>query len=186
MNVLKQIYVLQGYSGAGKDSLIKVLSKNLNIPILISTTTRPMREEEVNAREYHFINKETFLGSIDDFLQIREYKVYDGSIWYYGLNRKELIDKEFALMIVDKMGYEDICKELGSDKVTSIFIEVSIDELNKRLKIRNDNELEIKRRLKDDIKRFKGYKPDYIVANYNLEVAANQLETIILKDMESY
>lgn len=186
MTILKQMYILQGYSGAGKDSLAKILSKKLNIPILVSTTTRPMREGEVNGREYHFTNSNDFLDNIKDFLQIREYRVYDNSIWYYGLNKKELEGKEFGLMIADRKGYEDICKELGEDKVTSIFIDVDLETLKNRLKIRNDNELEIKRRLNDDTNRFKGYKTDYTIINYDLKEASEKLENIIVKDIGNY
>ena len=44
--------------------------------------------------------------------------------------------------------------------------------------------MEIIRRIEDDIKRFEGFKPDYIVTNNDLIEATKQLEEIIRKEME--
>ena len=53
MNTLKKIFAIQGFTSSGKDSITSRVSKELNIPILVSHTTRPPRTGEING--YHII-----------------------------------------------------------------------------------------------------------------------------------
>ena len=46
-----------GPSGAGKDTVANILSIALNIPLLCSFTTRPMRDGEVNGKEHFFVKE---------------------------------------------------------------------------------------------------------------------------------
>lgn len=182
MDNVKKIFCIQGMSGAGKDTLTKMVSKKLNMPILVSHTTRPIREGEVDGETYHFVKEDFFQHQYNNFLELRTYKVWNGDIWYYGLHKIEVLNRPHSLFIVDRQGYEEL-KNIFGDKLVSIMINVKKEELLKRLTSRGDNQQEIKRRIEDDINRFKGFNPDYIVCNYNLEEAATQLEEIIKSEM---
>lgn len=59
--------VLCGPSGAGKSTLIKMLINKHpeKFYMAISHTTRPMRVNEVNGRDYFFISESEFLNKID-------------------------------------------------------------------------------------------------------------------------
>ena len=183
MNNVKKIFCIQGMSGAGKDTLVNNISKKLNIPILISHTTRPMRDGEVDGETYHFVNEVFFENQYDNFLELREYTVWNGEVWHYGLHKFELIDKAYSLFIVDRQGYEEL-KSKFNNELVSIMIVVDKDELIKRLNGRGDNQKEISRRIKDDIRRFEGFTPDYIVENHSYRKAIKQLENIIKTEME--
>lgn len=183
MNNVKKIFCIQGMSGAGKDTLVNIVSKSLNIPTLVSHTTRPIREGEVRDKTYYFVNEVFFEHQYNNFLELREYKVWNGDIWYYGLHEVELSNRPYSLFIVDRQGYEQLKSKLGS-KLVSIMIKADKEELLKRLNNRGDNQKEILRRIEDDIKRFEGFEPDYVVVNNDLTEATKQLEEIIKREME--
>ena len=184
MSDLKKIFCIQGMSGAGKDTLVNIISEKLNLPVLVSHTTRPIREGEVRDRTYYFVNEVFFKHQYDNFLELREYKVWNGDVWYYGLHEVEILNRPYSLFIVDRQGYEQLEEKLGN-KLVSIMIDVDKEELLKRLNNRGDNQEEISRRIEDDIKRFEGFKPHYIVTNNDLMEATKQLEEIIRKEMEN-
>ncbi|HBF6962767.1 TPA: guanylate kinase, partial [Clostridioides difficile] len=53
---MNKIFVFLGYSGSGKDSIVTEISKQFNIPILISHTTRPPRgQSEIINKTYYFV-----------------------------------------------------------------------------------------------------------------------------------
>ena len=47
-------------SGSGKDTIANIVSKELNIPILVSHSSRKQRENEVNGKEYYFVENDFF------------------------------------------------------------------------------------------------------------------------------
>lgn len=51
----KVLFCILGKSGSGKDTLTKLVSKKLDLPLLVSHTTREMRTGEKDGVEYHFV-----------------------------------------------------------------------------------------------------------------------------------
>ena len=88
------LVILCGKSSCGKDTLEKMLEQSGFEPI-VSTTTRPMREGEVEGREYYFVSREQFLAKLDagQMLEYRSYNTTVGGVpdtWYYGNEYREL------------------------------------------------------------------------------------------------
>lgn len=178
---IKKIYCIQGLTSSGKTTITERVSKELNIPVLISHTTRPIREGiEENGKTYHFVDNDFF--NENEFLEQRHYNTEYG-VWKYGLHISELENKPYSLFIVDRQGYEELQDKLGEDKLVSIFIEVSEEELKRRNKLRGDCPKEFSRRLKSDIEEFKGHISDYIVYNDNLEDTVKKVKEIIIGEM---
>ena len=182
MNNLKKIFAIQGFTSSGKDSITSRVSKELNIPILISHTTRPPRVGEKDGVTYHFVD-ETFFNE-NKFLEQRLYNTEYG-ILKYGLHYSEIEDKPYSLFIVDRQGYEELQKQLGEDKLVSIFIDVSEETLRERHKLRGDCPKEFERRLNTDKIQFKNYLADYIVYNNNLDIATEKICDIIRYEIGS-
>ena len=55
------VTILCGKSASGKDTLLRELIKDGYFQPLISTTTRPMRDGEVQDKDYHFISHDDFM-----------------------------------------------------------------------------------------------------------------------------
>ena len=180
MNTLKKIFAIQVFTSSGKDSITSRVSKELNIPILVSHTTRPPRTGEINGVSYHFVDDDFF--NENEFLEQRLYNTEYG-IWRYGLHKSEIENKPYALFIVDRQGYEELQKKLGEYKLTSIFIDVSEEDLRKRHKLRGDCPKEFERRFEDHRKRIDGYLSDYVVHYKDLENAIEKAKFIIIDEM---
>jgi len=178
------VLVLSGPSGAGKSSLIKKIEDDIGeYYFSISTTTRPIREGEVDGVHYHFVTKEEFEQDIehDNFL---EYALVHGN--YYGTSikpvRKALSEGKLVIFDIDVQGNMAIKNRLG-DITTSVFITPpSLSELKSRLQNRStDSQEVIEGRLKmatREIQRTSEY--DFIVVNDKLDVAADVLRQIAI------
>jgi guanylate kinase len=79
----KNIYIISGPSGVGKDTVIKKLNEKLeNIQIITTVTTRSIRKNEKNNIDYIFVSESQFQKLIDGNKLIEWSKVYDN---YYGV-----------------------------------------------------------------------------------------------------
>jgi len=177
------ILVLSGPSGAGKSSLINKISKDIgDYYFSISTTTRPMREGEIDGVHYYFVTKEEFETDIkaDNFL---EYATVHGN--YYGTSmrpvKEALAQKKLVLFDIDVQGNDIIQNRMG-DLITSVFISTpSLSELKHRLESRDtDSQEVIDNRIKmakKEIQRISEY--DYLIVNDVLDEAAEKLKTIV-------
>ena len=77
------IYCLMGMTGTGKTTTARKVAKELQIPLIVSYTSRPIRLGEKEDADYHYVDNQHFDENKDDFIEMREYKVYDGSVWKY-------------------------------------------------------------------------------------------------------
>ncbi|HGM3924443.1 TPA: guanylate kinase [Clostridioides difficile] len=182
MDKLKNIFVFLGYSGSGKDSVVTEISKQFNIPILISHTTRPPRNYlEIINKTYYFVDNKFFKKEKNNFIEMRKYIVHDGSTWLYGIHKSELENKKYALTIVDASGYKALEKYFTGTKTKLVpfFINADEDTIRKRLIDRGDNLKEIERRLVDDKIKFKEFlnSENYIVIANNLSIT-NAVEQV--------
>ena len=179
MNENGAILVLSGPSGAGKSSLIKKIEDKIGaFYFSISTTTRQIREGEVEGIHYHFVDKDEFQKDIEEehFL---EYALVHGN--YYGTSikpvKKALKENKIVIFDIDVQGHDAVQNRLG-DITTSVFITTpSLKELKHRLTSRGtdaqeviDGRLEMARR---EVQRISEY--DYLIINDDLDIAAKQL-----------
>jgi len=84
----QMLIVVSGPSGAGKDSVVRLLlEREPDLVFVVTTTTRPMRADEVDGRDYFFVSGEEFLRRIeaDEFV---EYALVYGE--HKGVSRKEV------------------------------------------------------------------------------------------------
>ncbi|WP_152183613.1 guanylate kinase [Sulfurimonas indica] len=176
------VLVLSGPSGAGKSSLIhKIIDDIGECYFSISTTTRPMREGEVEGVDYHFVDKEEFEREIEED-QFLEYAVVHGN--YYGTSLRPVKEAlgagKLVIFDIDVQGNSAVQNRLG-DITTSVFITPpTLSELKKRLENRSTDVPEvIERRIKmarKEIQRVSEY--EYLLINDDLDVAADKLRII--------
>ena len=143
--------ILVGKAAAGKDFLKNRLAKK-GFVSGVSHTTRPPRENEVNHKDYHFVDKEEFEDMIEcgEFI---EYMEFNG--WYYGQTKK---DFDLAdVMIMSKDGLDVLPKEYR-DQCMVIYLDPPRLTRIDRLTYRNDPNDSIIRRMDTDDEQFKNFK----------------------------
>ena len=138
------IYCILGMSGTRKTTIARRVAKELKIPLVISYTSRPIRSGETQDVDYHYVDNKHFDENKDDFIEMREYEVYDGSIWKYGYKKSSFNDKnKDYLVVIETEGYKAFKNYFGKDKIKPILINSQIGDLYLRLQKRGDNPKEI-------------------------------------------
>jgi guanylate kinase len=143
--------ILVGKAAAGKDFLKNRLAKK-GFVSGVSHTTRPPRENEVNHKDYHFVDKEEFEAMIEcgEFI---EYMEFNG--WYYGQTKK---DFDLAdVMIMSKDGL-DVLPQEYRDQCMVIYLDPPRLTRIDRLTYRNDPNDSIIRRMDTDDEQFKHFR----------------------------
>ena len=180
----RMMIIISSPSGAGKTTLVKLLAeRNENFEISISNTTRTPRKNEIDGKDYYFINKEKFNDLINTESFYEYAKVFNN---LYGTLKdpviKNLSQGKDVLFDIDWQGTEQIKKLELKNKLISIFIlPPNIETLRDRLSNRDmKDKLILKRRMsqfKDDVLHWKEY--DYVVINNDLEKCYQAIMSII-------
>ena len=180
----RMMIIISSPSGAGKTTLVKLLAeRNENFEISISNTTRTPRKNEIDGKDYYFINKEKFNDLINTKSFYEYAKVFNN---LYGTLKdpviKNLSQGKDVLFDIDWQGTEQIKKLKLKNKLISIFIlPPNIKTLRDRLSNRDmKDKLILKERMnqfKNDVLHWKEY--DYIVINNDLEKCYKAIMSII-------
>lgn len=176
------LLLFSGPSGVGKDTVLDiVLNKDKNLQKSVSLTTREIRENEVDGKDYHFISTEEFENMISQG-QVLEFAKYGSNL--YGTPKapvdKWLSEGKTVILKIEVQGASKI-KELYPDSVAIFVLPPSMKELENRLRSRGtENEDDIQKRLdiaREEVKRSKDY--DFIVINDDLESASDNVLSIV-------
>ena len=175
--------VLSSPSGAGKTTLVKMLSKIDNYEISISHTTRQPRHNEINNKDYFFVNEDDFKRLINNQEFIEYAKVFNN---FYGTTRTPVIDKlnkgKNVLFDIDWQGADQIKnKKLDYKLVTFFILPPSKEVLFERLSNRDmKDKLIAEERMKQferDLLHWINY--DYVVINDNLQNCYSKITNLI-------
>ena len=131
--------VLSSPSGAGKTTLVKMLSKMDNYEISISHTTRQPRPSETNNKDYYFVKEDVFKRLINNQEFLEYAKVFSN---FYGTTRTPVIDKlnkgKNILFDIDWQGADQIKnKKLDYKLITFCILPPSREVLFERLSNRD-------------------------------------------------
>jgi guanylate kinase len=175
--------VLSSPSGAGKTTLVKMLSRIDNYEISISHTTRQPRPSEVDNKDYYFINEDEFKRLINNQEFLEYAKVFNN---FYGTTRTPVIDRlnkgKNVLFDIDWQGADQIKnKKLDYKLITFFILPPSKEELLERLSNRDmKDKLIAEERMKQferDVLHWINY--DYVVINDNLEKCFGKIKGLI-------
>ena len=155
-------FVIVGKSGSGKTELCKILTEQFKYEKIVTYTTRPIRDGEVDGVDYNFVSLAEFNKMLDEG-KFAEYFVA-GNGWHYG-TAKEDFGKDNMLIILTPSGLKEIKK--NGVQVKSIYVKVDDNKRYIRQILRGDDIKEIARRSETDKRDFEGIedKVDYIVEN---------------------
>ena len=176
--------ILSSPSGAGKTTLTRMLlqTKDLDLTLSISVTTRPRRSSEVDGIHYNFISKKQF-EAMRDAGELLEWAEVHGN--YYGTPRepveKVLIQGCDVLFDIDYQGTQQVRQKASNDVVTIFILPPSMKELQARLERRAEDSTEtITKRLdnaRNEILRWTQY--DYVLINDDLQRTFDDLLSIL-------
>ena len=177
-----KLLVLSGLSAAGKGTIVnEILRRFDNYAISISATTRDKRANEVEGKDYFFVNKDRFNEMIKNN-ELLEYANYVGN--FYGTPRKYVEDKlESGINVILEIEMQGALqvKKIYDEAVLVFIIPKDAKTQRERLVSRGrDNKEQIEERIKQaviDADYAKHY--DYIIINDDLEDTVKDIEEIV-------
>ena len=175
--------VISSPSGTGKSTIARnLLSKNDNLKMSVSVTTRERRGSEIDGTHYHFISEREFerLKETDAML---EWAAVHGN--FYGTPRDPVENSmaagEDMLFDIDYQGGLQLMEKARTDVVSIFLLPPSMAELKSRLDRRAEDDPEtIAKRLKnakEEIPHWRDY--DYVVVNEDLDDAFQKVQSIL-------
>ena len=183
-----KIIIVSSPSGAGKTTICKFLIKKLNnVDLSISYTTRNKRSNEIDGKDYHFIDKKKFnlLIKNNDFFEYA--KIFDN---YYGTLKapvlKLLSQKKDVLFDIDWQGTQQLKNIKNLALVTFFILPPNMHTLKNRLLKRHQGQEKLiqqrMRKFNEEVSHWKEY--NYIVINDDLEICYKKILDIIESEKE--
>lgn len=177
------LFIVSAPSGAGKTSLVRaLLDINPTIQLSVSYTTRNPRPGEVDGRDYHFVDRETFVAMMKrgEFLESAE--VY-GNL--YGTSQiwiaQQIEQGKDILLEIDWQGAMQV-RRLFPRALSIFILPPSLDALEQRLKGRGKDSAEVIARrmaaVREDVAHVAEF--DYVIINDILNEALRELNAVVL------
>ena len=180
------VLIISSPSGAGKTTICKKIIQEVDgIDLSVSVTTRKIRKDEIEGKDYFFRNDSEFetLVKNDEFLE--HANVFGFS---YGTLKKEVISKiEKGIDIIvdiDWQGTRQIQKHIPNDIVKVFILPPSIKELENRLGNRaSEDKKNFLKRMSEARKEISHYlEYDFVIINKEINVAVSQIKSILISE----
>ena len=175
--------VLTGASASGKTEVAKLLSKKYGMAKVITTTTRPIRVNEVDKRDYFFVTAEKFEEMLKDDLFV-EYTCYNGNM--YGSTKDQIQDNK--CIIIDPIGLKAYTA-LNDPRIVTFYLDSKEKTRYQRMISRGDKVEDAKKRILNDKVAFKKANiqiVDFIIDSENstLEQLADEIYNLYQKKIK--
>lgn len=145
-----------GKTASGKDLAVSKLVSDYGYEKLVTYTTRPMRDGEIDRVTYHYISVDEFFEKVDSGF-FAEYKRYETAFgeWYYGSAKEDYEnDTDNIVTILTPDGVRDVLNMLDKKPVI-VYLYANIPTIKERLIKRGDDRVEAERRIEHDKADFK-------------------------------
>jgi len=182
-----KLIIISAPSGAGKTSIIKhLMNSELNPAFSVSATSRKPRHNEKHGVDYYFIEHNEFMQKVNNNEFIEWEEVYEGVC--YGTLKSEIerltAEGRNVIFDVDVIGGLNIKKIYGNQSFSLFIKPPSVEELKKRLTLRNTDSSETieKRISKAEYELTFANQFDAVVVNDELEKACIEALEIIMNN----
>jgi guanylate kinase len=175
--------VLSSPSGAGKTTVVRqLLARDPHLDVSVSVTTRPPRPGEVEGKDYYFVSLEQFQEYVNQG-KFLEYAQVFGN--FYGTLQEPVANAlhhgRDMIFDVDWQGAQALTQNWRTDLVKIFILPPSFQELERRLKARNqDVEAIVNQRMAkaaDEISHWAEY--DYVIINHEIKNCVEQVYAIL-------
>lgn len=189
---MNKLFLLLGKTSSGKDSVLQSLlpkMSSLNIETLPSCTTRPIRANEIQGREYYFTTLKEFDKLYKDN-QIAEYAIYNvgesQNFWCYFTLKSDMdkLNHTNLIGIKNPLGYSQLCGGY-KDKIVTILLDCPEDIIRKRYIERGATDDKLEDRIARDNKDFKYLNPNHTVLNDGSKTI-DEVSDEVLEIIKSY
>jgi len=177
-----KLFVISAPSGAGKTSLIDaVMRDEPSLKISVSYTTRPPRPGEKHGVDYHFVDEKTFRAMRErgEFLESAE---VHGN--HYGTAKQVILDAvkrgDDLILEIDWQGAQQV-RRLYPECIGIFILPPSIEELERRMRARGQDEEAVIRRRLDNAREELAHAGEfkYAIINKDFETARRELAKVI-------
>ena len=178
--------VLSSPSGAGKTSIARrLLDEDSALEMSVSATTRKRRPGEVEGRDYHFVDRDSFHIMINNREFLEYAKVFDH---YYGTPEGSVMNAleggRDVLFDIDWQGTQQIADAKREDLVSVFILPPSTRDLEIRLTRRAQDSAGVvaarMAKASDEISHYREY--DYIVVNHDIDIAVASVKAILMAE----
>lgn len=179
-----KLIIFSAPSGSGKTTIVHWLMTQIsNLAFSVSATSRPKRSGEADGKDYRFLSVEEFKKKIRENAFVEWEEVYENQFYGTLISEVERLRKEGKHVVfdVDVKGGMNIKRLYGNDALAIFVQPPSIEELKRRLILRNtDDEESINKRVKKA-----GYELQYakhfdvVIINDNLEKAEQETLEVV-------
>ena len=180
------MFILSSPSGAGKTTLAeRLLRKDDQLRLSVSMTTRAPRPGEIDGKDYHFVSEKEFFAARDGERLLEWANVFGN---YYGTPRERVFellkDGVDVLFDIDWQGAQQLDAVAGGDVVKVFILPPSREELERRLRLRNQDPEDVvrKRMAKADSEMSHWAEYDYVIVNFDLDETEAMLRAILLTE----
>ncbi len=180
------MFILSSPSGAGKTTLAdRLLTKDGEMVLSISATTRQRRPGETHGKDYFFVSDEEFTRMRDNEEFLEWANVFGH---YYGTPRSLVEDTlrqgKDVLFDIDWQGAQQLDEVAGEDVVKVFILPPSREELERRLRKRAQDPEDVvqKRMAKADAEMSHWAEYDYVIVNYELDESEELLRSILFAE----
>lgn len=179
---MKKLFCIMGRTCAGKTSLAKAVADSLNMKVVKSYTTRPMREEESEHNSDHiFVSDDEvklFQGKIAAYTEINGYK--------YFVTKDMIMNSD--IYVIDPDGYKMLTeyvkrKELKIELIP-IYIDVDVNDQERRYRARGNTREQFWERYKSEAEQFSKFEKE--MNTYNVQVIKNICFDFTVNRLEDY
>lgn len=122
-----KIFYLMGKSASGKDTIYKKVKEAIpELKTIVIYTTRPIREGEMDGREYYFVDEKR-LSELQESGKVIELRAYDTvhGIWkYFTVDDGQFDGEDHYLAIGTLESYVQLRDYFGAERLIPIYVEV--------------------------------------------------------------
>lgn len=161
---MSYIFNFMGKSSSGKDTLFKKVRECMpELKIIVGYTTRPIRANEVDGREYFFVSQEKMqeMEAKNQVIEKRAYNTVHGVWNYFTADDGQVKENEENYILIGTLeSFVKIRDYYGKDKVIPVYIEVDDGvrlkrALEREMQQENPKYAEMCRRYLADMEDFK-------------------------------
>lgn len=175
-NMQYKIVAIMGKAGAGKDTLLQEMigQDNERFNEIVSYTTRPPREGEIDGINYHFVGKNSFLAQIHR-KEMLEFSEFRG--WYYGTSINGLDPDKINVGVFNPTGVTSLL-ECPNVKLYLIYI-IAADKIRLIRQLEREESPDVN----EIVRRYLTDQEDFKIANQLVD-KTNGAYSVIINDGE--